>query len=56
MDIEVTWPRCECGHSAYDHEDDGCCTMAFLDSCFGYWPDGLRVSRGDMITRWKENA
>lgn len=56
MDIDVTWPRCECGHTAYDHDEDSVCAMAFLDFCYGYWPHGLRVSRGEMLERARKRG
>lgn len=52
LEIKYVWPRCECGHTYYDHNDDMICALAALDGCFAYWPDGLRVTRGEMIARY----
>ena len=51
MVINHKWPACECGHAYWDHHEDLVCAMAFLDACYGYWPTGFQVSRGEMWTR-----
>lgn len=56
MIIKHDWPRCECGHTYWDHDEDLVCELGFLDGCMGYWPDGLRVTRGDMWTRHGRSA